>query len=199
MNYIGLVKYHMKYELFQLIICSLMLVFAVGFIIYNKTPAFGFIVVTVLFLFFVGKYFYKQQRLINDYNKLSTIEKAEIDNDLQTNTVFIGRDYSLSKKFIVDFKYCKIIPISSIVLINQSKGEELFTARRVVLVDVVYLYTLEKKYGLINQTHSLVSIEGGAYYKHLYDYVKKQNPNVLEGYTKENIKIIKEKYNINDW
>ncbi len=196
MNYTKLVKYHMKHEQFKLLVCFLMLGFMAGIVIYNKYSVSGFLVIAVLFLFFVGKYFYKKFMLSSNYFQLSKNEKLELDKALQSSLIFNGKDYAISKKFIIDYKNCSIINLDSVLIIEQVKGKYFPSVKSHNIADVVYLYTKSGRiYRLINRSYQYYLYE--SYYEHLYDYVKKQNPNVLEGYTKENRKIIKEKYNVN--
>ena len=67
--------------------------------------------------------------------------------------------------------------------------------------DLVYIVTNDEKISLIIKEYGIIKLQpksqySEGYYEGLYSYIKAQNPNVLEGYTKENRKKIKEKYNI---
>ena len=63
------------------------------------------------------------------------------------------------------------------------------------MCDMVYIFTKESKIGLIIKEYRIINSKE-QYYEGLYSYIKAQNPNVLEGYTKANRKIINRKYNI---
>lgn len=63
------------------------------------------------------------------------------------------------------------------------------------MCDIVYVFTKTEKVGLILKEYGVLNVQP-QYYAGLYNYIKAQNPNVLKGYTKENRKIIKDKYNI---
>ena len=123
-----------------------------------------------------------------------------MDDDLNKTYFFLGGAYALSSKYIIDFKHSKIIKYSSVLIIDKTTGF-ISHGRQNHACDLVYIVTKDEKISLIIKTYGTIKLpftsqDCEGYYDGLYNYIKAQNPNVLEGYTRENRQKIKEKYDI---
>lgn len=198
MNYQALLYRRIKYERNLLLLYIFMfLVIFIGLIITKKMTEKTLTVFIIIFFFFIVRYFFRVYHLRSIDKEFTNEEKEKIDKDLNF-ILFEGVDYALSNKFIVDFQNCNIFSYDSILLINcVKKTSHIFYSRnfRYVDVDKVYVYTKNAKYTFISNVYNISMSD--SYYNDLYNLIKEKNPNVLEGYTKENRKIIKEKYNVN--
>ena len=195
MNYKKLISEHMKNEkyLFILILSFIAIIF-VGLVIVHKMffenfNCFNFIMFFPYWLTFLSK------KTVNDiYENLSKKEQIELDSDINQTYFFSGKDYALSSKYIINLKKPKIIKYSSILIVDKTTGLNSH-GKRSFMCDIVYVFTKTEKVGLILKEYGVLNVQP-QYYAGLYNYIKAQNPNVLKGYTKENRKIIKDKYNI---
>ena len=178
MNYKKLIS---EYTRDQDYILVMMLVFVViiivGLIIVHDLSLTSLIVLILFCIFLIALPFYRKKQFNDMYESLSKEEQRELDSDINKTYFFSGRDYALTSKYIINFKKPKIIKYSH-------------------FCDVVYVFTKNEKVGLILKVYAALNFQP-QYYEGLYSYIKAQNPNVLEGYTKANRKIIKDKYNIN--
>lgn len=196
MNYKKLIYYRLRDERALIFLFSIMLVsILIGTIIKNIIDLKGVIVILFVFIVFIGRYFYKKHSFNKIYQELPNEEKAKLDDDLNKTYFFSGRDYALSSKYIIDFKHSKIIKYSSVLIIDKSHELSPHHNKQIVMCDMVYIFTQDGKMGLISKEYRTV-ISNEQFYDGLYNYIKAQNPNVLEGYTRENRQKIKEKYDI---
>ncbi len=195
MNYKKLISEHMKNEKYLLIlILSFIAIIFVGLVIVHKMFLRTLIVLILLCLFLIGLLFYRKKQFNNIYENLSKEEQIELDLDINQTYFFSGKDYALSSKYIINLKKPKIIKYSSILIVDKTTGLNSH-GKRSFMCDIVYVFTKTEKVGLILKEYGVLNVQP-QYYAGLYNYIKAQNPNVLKGYTKENRKIIKDKYNI---
>lgn len=195
MNYKKLISEHMKNEKYLLIlILSFIAIIFVGLVIVHKMFLRTLIVLILLCLFLIGLLFYRKKQFNNIYENLSKEEQIELDLDINQTYFFSGKDYALSSKYIINLKKPKIIKYSSILIVDKTTGLNSH-GKRSFMCDIVYVFTKTEKVGLILKEYGVLNVQA-QYYAGLYNYIKAQNPNVLKGYTKENRKIIKDKYNI---
>ena len=195
MNYKKLISEHMKNEKYLLIlILSFIAIIFVGLVIVHKMFLRTLIVLILLCLFLIGLLFYRKKQFNNIYENLSKKEQIELDSDINQTYFFSGKDYALSSKYIINLKKPKIIKYSSILIVDKTTGLNSH-GKRSFMCDIVYVFTKTEKVGLILKEYGVLNVQP-QYYAGLYNYIKAQNPNVLKGYTKENRKIIKDKYNI---
>ena len=201
MNYKGLIKEYMRDQKYMLIlILGFIITIFVGIIIVHELSLKTFIVLALLCILFIVLYFYRQKKFNDIYENLSEEEQKELDSDINQTYFFSGKDYALSSKYIINFKNPKIIKYSSILIIDKITGI-VKHGRQSHACDLVYIVTNDEKISLIIKVYGIIKLQpksqySEGYYEGLYSYIKAQNPNVLEGYTKENRKKIKEKYNI---
>lgn len=195
MNYKKLISEHMKNEKYLLIlILSFIAIIFVGLVIVHKMFLRTLIVLILLGLFLISLLFYRKKQFNNIYENLSKEEQIELDLDINQTYFFSGKDYALSSKYIINLKKPKIIKYSSILIVDKITGLNSH-GKRSFMCDIVYVFTKTEKVGLILKEYGVLNVQP-QYYAGLYNYIKAQNPNVLKGYTKENRKIIKDKYNI---
>ena len=195
MNYKKLISEHMKNEKYLLIlILSFIAIIFVGLVIVHKMFLRTLIVLILLCLFLIGLLFYRKKQFNDIYENLSKEEQIELDSDINQTYFFSGKDYALSSKYIINLKKPKIIKYSSILIVDKTTGLNSH-GKRSFMCDIVYVFTKTEKVGLILKEYGVLNVQP-QYYAGLYNYIKAQNPNVLKGYTKENRKIIKDKYNI---
>lgn len=195
MNYKKLISEHMKNEKYLLIlILSFIAIIFVGLVIVHKMFLRTLIVLILLCFFLIGLFFYRKKQFNNIYENLSKEEQIELDLDINQTYFFSGKDYALSSKYIINLKKPKIIKYSSILIVDKTTGLNSH-GKRSFMCDIVYVFTKTEKVGLILKEYGVLNVQA-QYYAGLYNYIKAQNPNVLKGYTKENRKIIKDKYNI---
>ena len=201
MNYKKLINYRLRDERALNFILSVMLVsILIGTIIKQIIDLKGIIVILLISIAFIGKYFYKKHCFHKVYQELNDEEMAKLDDDLNKTYFFLGGAYALSSKYIIDFKHSKIIKYSSILIIDKTTGL-ISHGRQDHACDLVYIVTKNEKISLIVKEYGIIKLpftsqDYEGYYEGLYSYIKAQNPNVLEGYTRKNRKIIEEKYNI---
>ena len=201
MNYKKLINYRLRDEKALIFIFSVMLAsILIGLIIKQIIDLTGIIVLLLLFIACIGRYFYKKYCFNKVYQELNNEEKIKLDDDLNKTYFFSGGTYALSSKYIIDFKHSKIIKYSSILIIDKTTGL-ISHGRQNHACDLVYIVTKNEKISLIVKEYGTIKLpftsqDCEGYYEGLYSYIKAQNPNVLEGYTKENRKKIKERYNI---
>lgn len=195
MNYKKLIS---EYTRDQDYIVVMMLVFVViiiiGLIIIHELSLTSLIVLVLFCLFLIALPFYRKKQFNDIYENLSEEEQRELDSDINQTYFFSGRDYALTSKYIINFKNPKIIKYSSILIIDRTTGCTSY-GKSSHFCDVVYVFTKNEKVGLILKVYTALNFQP-QYYEGLYSYIKAQNPNVLEGYTRKNRKIIEEKYNI---
>lgn len=201
MNYKKLIYYRLRDEralifLFSIILTSIL----IGTIIKNIIDLKGLIVILFVFIALIVRYFYKKHSFNKIYQELSYEEKAKLDDDLNKTYFFLGGDYALSSKYIIAFKHSKIIKYSSVLIIDKTTGF-ISHGRQNHACDLVYIVTKNEKISLIVKEYGTIKLQFKSqnhegYYEGLYNYIKTQNPNVLEGYTRENRQKIKEKYDI---
>ena len=154
MNYIKLINNYLRREKHILYIVILVTLFLYVFIIKTSFSIEGLLFLSAFLLFFVGRYCYKRFMLLSNYYQLSKNEKLRLNEDLQLSLIFNGKDYAISKNFIVDYKNCSIIPLDSILIIEQIRGKYSPSVRSHNIVDVVYLYTKSgRTYRLINRSY----------------------------------------------
>ena len=195
MNYKKLISEHMKNEKYLLIlILSFIAIIFVGLVIVHKMSLRTLIVLILLCFFLIGLLFYRKKQFNDIYENLSKKEQIELDSDINQTYFFSGKDYALSSKYIINLKKPKIIKYSSILIVDKTTGLNSH-GKRSFMCDIVYVFTKTEKVGLILKEYGVLNVQP-QYYAGLYNYIKAQNPNVLKGYTKENRKIIKDKYNI---
>lgn len=195
MNYKKLISEHMKNEKYLLIlILSFIATIFVGLVIVHKMFLRTLIVLILLCFFLIGLLFYRKKQFNDIYENLSKKEQIELDSDINQTYFFSGKDYALSSKYIINLKKPKIIKYSSILIVDKTTGLNSH-GKRSFMCDIVYVFTKTEKVGLILKEYGVLNVQP-QYYAGLYNYIKAQNPNVLKGYTKENRKIIKDKYNI---
>lgn len=195
MNYKKLISEHMKNEKYLLIlILSFIAIIFVGLVIVHKMSLRTLIVLILLGLFLISLLFYRKKQFNDIYENLSKEEQIELDSDINQTYFFSGKDYALSSKYIINLKKPKIIKYSSILIVDKTTGLNSH-GKRSFMCDIVYVFTKTEKVGLILKEYGVLNVQP-QYYAGLYNYIKAQNPNVLKGYTKENRKIIKDKYNI---
>ena len=195
MNYKKLISEHMKNEKYLLIlILSFIAIIFVGLVIVHKMSLRTLIVLILLGLFLISLLFYRKKQFNDIYENLSKEGQIELDSDINQTYFFSGKDYALSSKYIINLKKPKIIKYSSILIIDKTTGLNSH-GKRSFMCDIVYVFTKTEKVGLILKEYGVLNVQP-QYYAGLYNYIKAQNPNVLKGYTKENRKIIKDKYNI---
>lgn len=195
MNYKSLISERIKNEKYLLILTLFFIVtIFVGLLIVHKMRFRSFIVLLSVCIFLVLMNLYYKRKLKKIYEKLSEEEQKNLDSDINQTFFFSGKDYALSSQYIINFKNPKIIKYSSILIIDKTTGLSSH-GRRNLMCDIVYVFTKNEKVGLILKEYGIIKLYP-QYYEGLYSYIKAQNPNVLEGYTKENRKIIKDKYNI---
>lgn len=195
MNYKKLISEHMKNEKYLLIlILSFIAIIFVGLVIVHKMFLRTLIVLILLCFFLIGLLFYRKKQFNDIYENLSKKEQIELDSDINQTYFFSGKDYALSSKYIINLKKPKIIKYSSILIVDKTTGLNSH-GKRSFMCDIVYVFTKTEKVGLILKEYGVLNVQP-QYYAGLYNYIKAQNPNVLKGYTKENRKIIKDKYNI---
>lgn len=201
MNYKGLIKEYMRDQKYMLIlILGFIITIFVGIIIVHELSLKTFIVLALLCILFIVLYFYRQKKFNDIYENLSEEEQKELDSDINQTYFFSGGSYALSSKYIIDFKHSKIIKYSSILIIDKTTGL-ISHGRQKHACDLVYIVTKNEKISLIVKEYGTIKLpftsqDCEGYYEGLYSYIKAQNPNVLEGYIRENRKIIEEKYNI---
>ena len=201
MNYKELIKEYMRDQKYMLIlILGFIVTIFVGIIIVHELSLKTFIVLALSCILFIGLYFYRKKKFNDIYENLSEEEQKELDSDINQTYFFSGKDYALSSKYIINFKSPKIIKYSSILIIDKITGI-VKHGHQNHACDMVYIVTKNEKISLIIKEYGTIKLQPKAqysegYYEGLYSYIKAQNPNVLEGYTKENRKKIKEKYNI---
>lgn len=201
MNYKKLINYRLRDEKALIFIFSVMLAsILIGLIIKQIIDLTGIIVLLLLFIACIGRYFYKKYCFNKAYQELNNEEKIKLDDDLNKTYFFSGGSYALSSKYIIDFKHSKIIKYSSILIIDKTTGL-ISHGRQNHACDLVYIVTKNEKISLIVKEYGTIKLpftsqDCEGYYEGLYSYIKAQNPNVLEGYTRKNRKIIEEKYNI---
>lgn len=195
MNYKKLISEHMKNEKYLLIlILSFIAIIFVGLVIVHKMSLRTLIVLILLGLFLISLLFYRKKQFNDIYENLSKEGQIELDSDINQTYFFSGKDYALSSKYIINLKKPKIIKYSSILIVDKTTGLNSH-GKRSFMCDIVYVFTKTEKVGLILKEYGVLNVQP-QYYAGLYNYIKAQNPNVLKGYTKENRKIIKDKYNI---
>ena len=195
MNYKKLISEHMKNEKYLLIlILSFIAIIFVGLVIVHKMSLRTLIVLILLGLFLISLLFYRKKQFNDIYENLSKEGQIELDSDINQTYFFSGKDYALSSKYIINLKKPKIIKYSSILIVDKTTGLNSH-GNRSFMCDIVYVFTKTEKVGLILKEYGVLNVQP-QYYAGLYNYIKAQNPNVLKGYTKENRKIIKDKYNI---
>ena len=195
MNYKKLISEHMKNEKYLLIlILSFIAIIFVGLVIVHKMSLRTLIVLILLGLFLISLLFYRKKQFNDIYENLSKEGQIELDSDINQTYFFSGKDYALSSKYIINLKKPKIIKYSSILIVDKITGLNSH-GKRSFMCDIVYVFTKTEKVGLILKEYGVLNVQP-QYYAGLYNYIKAQNPNVLKGYTKENRKIIKDKYNI---
>lgn len=195
MNYKKLISEHMKNEKYLLIlILSFIATIFVGLVIVHKMSLRTLIVLILLGLFLISLLFYRKKQFNDIYENLSKEGQIELDSDINQTYFFLGKDYALSSKYIINLKKPKIIKYSSILIVDKTTGLNSH-GKRSFMCDIVYVFTKTEKVGLILKEYGVLNVQP-QYYAGLYNYIKAQNPNVLKGYTKENRKIIKDKYNI---
>lgn len=195
MDYKKLISERMKNEKYlSILILSFIVTIFVGFVIVHKMCLRTFCVLSLVCIFLLFVNLYRLKKFDNIYVKLPEEEKKALDLDIEKTFFFSGKDYALSSQYIINFKNPKIIKYSSILIIDKATGCSTHY-RRSVMCDMVYIFTKEGKTGLILKEYTTIPSKV-QYYEGLYNYFKTQNPNVLEGYTKENRQIIKDKYNI---
>lgn len=199
MGYKQLISEYIKNQKYLIIIVSsFILTIFIGLIIINEMNLKNFIVLILLCLFFIGLHFYRKKQFNDIYKSLSKEQQKELDLDIEQTHFFLGKDYTLSSKYIINFKKPKIIKYSSILIIDKTTGLKSHGKFNLVC-DIVYVFTKNEKIGLILKEHGTINLQSqdcAQYYEGLYSYIKAQNPNVLEGYTKKNREIIKNKYKI---
>ena len=195
MNYKKLISEHMKNEKYLLIlILSFIAIIFVGLVIVHKMSLRTLIVLILLGLFLISLLFYRKKQFNDIYENLSKEGQIELDSDINQTYFFSVIDYALSSKYIINLKKPKIIKYSSILIVDKTTGLNSH-GKRSFMCDIVYVFTKTEKVGLILKEYGVLNVQP-QYYAGLYNYIKAQNPNVLKGYTKENRKIIKDKYNI---
>ena len=196
MNYKKLISEHMKSEKFLLLLMLIfILVIVLGLVITHKCSLKNFIVMSLVGIFLSGCYFYRFVKLNNIYKNLTESEQKELDFDINKSYFFSGRDYALTSKYIINFANPNVIKYDSILIIDKALEPSPHHNKQTFMCDMVYIFTRNGEMRLIAKEYrTIVSKE--QFYDGLYSYIKAQNPNVLEGYTKENRKIIKDKYNI---
>lgn len=199
MNYKELIKEYMRDQKYMLIfIIGFIVTIFVGIIIVHELSLRAFIVLVLSCILFIGLYFYRKKKFNDIYENLSEKEQKELDSDINQTYFFSGKDYALSSKYIINFKSPKIIKYSSILIIDKITGI-VKHGQHSHTCDMVYIVTKNEKISLILKEYGTIKLQSQyseGYYEGLYSYIKAQNSNVLEGYTKENRKKIKEKYNI---
>lgn len=196
MDYKKLISEHMKNEKFLLLLMLIfLLAIILGLVITHKFNLKSLIVLSFVGIFLSGGYFYRWVKLNNAYKNLTQSEQKELDSDINKTYFFSGRDYALTNKYIINFANPKIIKYDSILIIDKARELSPHHNTQSFMCDMVYIFTRDGKMGLIAKEYRTI-ISKEQFYDGLYNYIKTQNPNVLEGYTKENRKIIHDKYNI---
>ena len=196
MNYQELINYRLKDEKACIFIISVMLIsIFIGLLIIGKLSITSVMVLLIVFIIFVGQYIYRKSKFNKLYEKLTKAKKQSLDEDLKNTLFFSGRDYVLSSKYIISFVNPKIISYSSILIIDKASELDPKGGKHSCMCDMVYVFTKDLKFKFIIKEYKAIPAKE-AYYNLLYSYIKAQNPNVLEGYTKENRKKIEEKYKI---
>ena len=195
MNYKKLIYEYTRNQNYILVMILIFIaIIFVGMIIIHEMSLRTLIVLILLCLFLIGLPFYRKKQFNDIYENLSKEEQIELDSDINQTYFFSGKDYALSSKYIINLKKPKIIKYSSILIVDKTTGLNSH-GKRSFMCDIVYVFTKTEKVGLILKEYGVLNVQP-QYYAGLYNYIKAQNPNVLKGYTKENRKIIKDKYNI---
>ena len=194
MNYKKLISEYTRDQDYLLVMILLFIVIIIlGLIIIHDISLISLIIMILLCLFLIGLSFYRKKQFNDIYENLSEEEQRELDSDINQTYFFSGKDYALTSKYIINFKKPRIIKYSSILIIDKTTG--LISGKHSIACDLVYIVTKNEKISLVLKAYYTINLYE-QYYEGLYSYIKAQNPNVLEGYTKENRKIIEEKYNI---
>ena len=196
MDYKKLISEHMKSEKYLLLLMLIfLLTIVLGLVITHKCSLKNFIVLSFVGMFLSGCYFYRFAKLNNVYKKLTQSEQKELDFDINKTYFFSGRDYALTSKYIINFVNPSVIKYDSILIIDKTHELSPHHNKQNFMCDMVYIFTRDRKMRLIAKEYRTI-ISEEQFYEGLYSYIKTQNPNVLKGYTKENRKIIKDKYDI---
>lgn len=196
MDYKKLIGYILRdWRAFILIISLMLISILVGLVIINEISFSSVISLLIIFIICVGYYFYKKFLFNKIFEELLDKEKQNLNADLNTTLFFVGRNYALSSKYIISFVKPKIISYNSILIIDKLSELNPQNSKNSSMCDMVYIFTKNLKFKFITKEYRMFPAKE-AYYNHLYSFIKAQNPNVLEGYTKENRKKIQEKYNI---
>lgn len=196
MNYKKLInEYTRNQKYLVIVLLAFIAVVSIGILIVHKMTLRSLIVMSSVCIFLIGLYFFRKKQFNDIYKSLSKEEQKELDLDINQTYFFSGRDYALSSKYIINFKNPKIIKYDSILIIDKTHKLSPHHNTQSVMCDMVYIFTKESKIGLIIKEYRIINSKE-QYYEGLYSYIKAQNPNVLEGYTKANRKIINKKHNI---
>lgn len=152
----------------------------------------AFIIFMFLFLFHLFmtvKSIYKKLKYINSLDNNS---KLEIEKELE-NPIFDCIDYTITPHFIFNKSSLDIIYYDDIYLIQKDITVSLGRNSKTYCC----AYIVSKKYNYCLVNYSMNFIDGSLKILDLYDFIIYKNKNVLIDATKENKKILKEKYNIN--
>lgn len=182
----------MKKVLIEQIIVNIIIILLLLFVLTKTTNIISFLVIMMPLayeIFATIKYAYKKIKYIKSFDKNDMLK---IENSIQ-NPIFESIDYILTEKFIFNKCNLEIINYSDIYLIKKDWTVSL--GRMSDIYDCVYIVTNKGNYCLKTYQSNFINSEKH-FKRDLDEFLLAQNKEILIDDTKENKKILKEKYNI---
>lgn len=184
----------MKKALIEQIIVNIIIILLLLFVLTKTTNIISFLVIMIPLAyetFATIKYSFKKINYIKSFDK-ETMLKIE---DAIQNPIFDFVDYVLTDKFIFNKCNLQIIKYTDIYLLKKDWTASF--GRYTDIYDCIYIVTNKGNYCLRGYKTDFTSFK-----RDIDEFLLAQNREILIDDTKENKKILKEKYNIvlkKDW
>lgn len=178
----------MKKALIEQIIVNIIIILLLLFVLTKTNDVISFIIIMIPLIwetFITAKYIYKKVKYIKSFEK-ETIAKIE---DAIQNPIFDFVDYVLTDKFIFNKCNLQIINYTDIYLLKKDWTASF--GRYTDIYDCIYIVTNKGNYCLRGYKTDFTSFK-----RAIDEFLLAQNKEILIDDTKENKKILKEKYNI---
>ncbi len=150
------------------------------------------IILYFVMLIYIVKFIYFITKQVITVKELDLLECDEIDKQLKKPILFSRWNYILTDKYLVNIRKFEVIKYQDIVLIY--KGLRFNPCTVNYLEKHLYVFTNKGK-----KSRFLISYilsYGLSSVRDFSDIIKQKNPNVLNGKTKKNRDLIKQKYNL---
>jgi len=178
----------MKKELIDQTVGNIIIILILTLFLTKMGNIISFIVIAIpliLEIYTTIKFTYEKIKYIKNFDKKTMLE---IEDAIQ-NPIFKSTDYVLTDKFIFYKFDIELIKYSDIYLLK--KGWTISLGRPSDLYDCVYIVTNKGNYCLRANKSDFLSFK-----RDLDEFLLAQNKEILIDDTKENKKILKERYNI---